>query len=105
MSGNAAITVSISSSATMRLSVSMSILPIMVVWSPGHSCDIQIHRLPLRVMFEHLQPEFPSQSAALHAAEGRFKVDAAARVDGEISGLHGACDAQRAARVTGPDRS
>src|SRR5438477_6272217 len=115
MSGNAAITVSISSSATSLFSVSVSILPIMFnggwrVVGPPATChplpaNIQIHRLPLRVMIEHLHSELASQTAAFDAAERRLEMHTAAGIDRQISGLHGARDAKCAADVASPDRA
>src|SRR5262245_48437489 len=101
MSGNAAMTVSTSSSATIRLSVSVSMQPCILSSRPY----VDIHRLPLRIVLQRRHPQLPPQPALLYAAEWRLEVDAAARVDRQVAGLHGARDAQRAADVACPDRA
>src|SRR6185295_10845485 len=66
---------------------------------------VDIHRLPLRIVLQRHHPQFPPHAALLHAAEWRLEVDAAAGVDGEVAGLHGAGDAEGAADVARPDRA
>ena len=61
--------------------------------------------LPLSVMVERLQAQLAPEAALLDAAERRFEMDAAAGVDGEVAGLHGARDAEGAADVARPDRA
>src|SRR5436309_15125201 len=106
MSGNAAMTVSISSSATIRLRVSVSLRPCMVLvstdvrmleggtgWGPPNILTslpspvphVDIHRLPLRIVIQRGHPQLASQPAALDAAERRLEVHAAAGVDREIA--------------------
>src|ERR1051325_3315475 len=129
MSGNAAMTVSISSSATRRFSVSVSMMPCMI--HQLHSCTVaqlrscigggapmqlcnyatlqlphvDIHRLPLRVRIQRLQSQLAPHTTFLHAAERRLEVHAAAGVDRQISRLDRSRRAQRPAEVARPDRS